>query len=85
MNLRTVSSTSSWAALPDLPARGGQVGILNTTGEDLEIRHIGETDVGEQITIPDGSSVAIPVASNAKELQIKGAIGAAGVQLVITP
>lgn len=83
MNLRTVSSTSSWAALPDLPAH--EVGILNSTGEALEIRHVGETAAGQQITIPNGSSVAIPVTQNAKELQIKGAVGAAGVQLVIQP
>lgn len=85
MNLRTVSSTSSWAALPDLPAPGGQVDILNSTGEALEIRHVGETDAGEQITIPDGGTVVLPINSNSKEIQIKATTGAAGVQLIVTP
>jgi len=85
MNLRTVSSTSSWAALPDLPALGGQVDILNSTGEDLEIRYVGETEAGEQITIPDGASVSLEVNSNAKEIEIQATTGAAGVQIIVSP
>jgi hypothetical protein len=84
MNLRTVSSTSSWAALPDLPARNGQVDILNSTGEDLQIRYAGETSAGQTITIGDGKSVGLPVNSNANEIQIKATTGAAGVNLIIT-
>jgi hypothetical protein len=85
MNLRTISSTSSWAALPDLPARNGQVDILNSTGEDLQLRYAGETDAGKQITIPDKGTVALAVNSNANEVQIKATTGAAGVQIIVTP
>jgi hypothetical protein len=85
MNLRTVSSTSSWAALPDLPARNVQVDILNSTGEDLQIRYAGETSAGQLITIPDKGTVSLPVNSNANEIQIKATTGAAGVQLIVTP
>ncbi len=85
MNLRTVSSTSSWAALPDLPARNGQVDILNSTGEALQIRYAGETSAGQQITIPDKGAVALLVNSNANEVQIKATTGAAGVQILVTP
>lgn len=81
--LRTISSTSSWAALPDL--RGGNVDILNSTGESLQLRYIGETSAGQQITIPDGGSVSLSVVGNANEIQIKATTGAAGVQLVVSP
>lgn len=85
MNLRTVSSTSSWAALPNLPSYGGQVDILNSTGEALEIRHAGETAAGQQITIPDGGTAQLPLINNLNEIQIKATTGAAGVQLIVTP
>jgi hypothetical protein len=83
MNLRTVSSTSSWAALPDLYAQ--EVDILNSTGESLELRYAGETSAGQQITIPDGGSVTLSVISNAKEVEIKATTGAAGVQIIVSP
>jgi len=85
MNLRTVSSTSSWAALPDLPAKNGQVDILNSTGEDLQIRYAGETSAGQQITIPNLGTVSLLVNSNANEIEIKATTGAAGVQILVTP
>jgi len=80
--LRTISSTSSWAALPSFPT--GAVSILNSTGEALEIRYAGDTDTDEQITIPDGGNVGLPVIANSKEIQIKATTGAAGVNLIIT-
>ena len=79
---RTVSSTSSWVALPDLPA--GEVDILNSTGESLQLRYAGQTGAGQQITIPDGGSVKASVVANAKEIEIKATTGAAGVQLIIS-
>jgi hypothetical protein len=85
MNLRTVSSTSSWAALPDLPARNGQVDILNSTGEALQIRYKGETGAGQLITLPDKGTVALLVNSNANEIEIKATTGSAGVQILVTP
>lgn len=79
--LRTVSVTDSWAALPDEP--GENISILNKTGADLEIRHSGQQNAGEQITIADGQSVGLTIAANAKEIEIQATSGAAGVQLVI--
>lgn len=81
--LRTVSSTNSWVALPNL--RGQAVDILNSTGESLQLRYIGETSAGQQITIPDGGSVSLTVVGNANEIEIKATTGAAGVQLIVTP
>lgn len=78
---RTQSVTTSWADLPDV--RGSEVSILNRTGAALEIRHGGDTDAGEQITISDGQSVALKVAANASEIEIKASAGAAGVQIVV--
>jgi hypothetical protein len=83
MNLRTVSSTNAWVALPDLYAQ--EVDILNSTGEALQLRYAGETSAGQQITIPDGGSVKLSVISNAKEVEIKGTTGAAGVQIIVSP
>ena len=79
--LRSVSATTSWAALPSLPAKA--VSILNGTGAALEIRKEAEDEAGELITLPDGRDVGIAVVANAAEIQIKAASGAAGVQLVI--
>ena len=82
-SLRTVSSTSSWVALPDLPA--GEVDILNSTGESLQLRYAGEDDAGQQITIPNGGSVSLTVIANAKEIEIKATTGASGVQIIVSP
>jgi hypothetical protein len=82
-NLRTVSSTTGWVALPNLTA--SQVDILNTTGENLFIRYASETASGQQITLPDERSVALGVNSNSNEIQISATTGAAGVQLIVTP
>lgn len=81
--VRTISSTSSWVALPDL--RAGEVDILNSTGESLQLRYASEDAAGQQITIPDGGSVKLSVTANAKEIEIKATTGAAGVQLIVSP
>jgi hypothetical protein len=61
------------------------VDILNSTGEALEVRHAGETEAGEQVTIPNGGTICLPVNSNANEVQIKATTGAAGVQIIVSP
>lgn len=79
--VRTQSVTTGYVALPDLSA--AQVSILNNTGADILIRMASETDTGEEITLADGQSVALRVVANAKEVQIKAAGAASGVQIVI--
>lgn len=78
--LRTVSVTTSYVALADLPC--SQVSILNGTGADLLIRMASETTANYEITIADGQSVAISC-NNANNIEIKAAGGAAGVQYVV--
>jgi hypothetical protein len=78
---RTASTTAGWVALDS--DSGSVVSILNKTGADLQIRKAAETGAGEQITIPDGSSVALSIAANASEIEIKGAGVATGVQYIV--
>lgn len=82
-SVRTLSSTTDWVALPDLPA--GELDILNSTGESLQLRYAAEDSLGQQITIPDGGSVTLSVVANAKEVEIKGTAGSTGVQLIVSP
>lgn len=79
--LRSVTATTSYVALPDLAA--SQVSILNKTGATLSVEMVGDSDTGNEIVLADGLSVAIQVVANAKEIRIKSASGTTGVYLVI--
>ena len=85
---RNQAVTTSWVALPDIPAHG--VSILNSTGAALfiatqaDITAGGGTPAANTIrTLPDGMSEGYELTISAKELCIKAAAGAAGVQLNI--
>ena len=82
-SLRKVNCVASWTALPSLAA--SEVSILNRTGADLELRYTGETAAGQSITIPDATSVALPVIANANEVQAQGAVGTSTIHLIVTP
>lgn len=79
--IRTVSVTDTWAALPDLAAR--EVSILNNTGADLEARYASEDGADQMLTLKDGQTAGLPVVSKASEIEIRAAVGADGVQLII--
>lgn len=79
--LRSVTATTSYVALPDLAA--SRVSILNKTGATLSIEMAGDSDTGKEIVLADGLSVVIQVVGNAKEVRIKSASGTTGVYLVI--
>lgn len=80
---RTVSVTTSYVALANLPGRN--VSILNRTGADLLVRMASETTAAFEVTIPTGGSVGMSVNNNAKEIEIKAAAGAAGVDYIVEP
>jgi|GEM_PF-1903257 len=80
--LRTVSVTTSYASLPDLSC--SRVSLLNRTGYDMQVRIATETQSNQQITLPNGMSVAVQ-STNAKFIQIKSTTNTTGVQLVIEP
>lgn len=80
--LRTVSVTTSYAPLPALTC--SRVSILNRTGYDMQVRIATETQTNQQITLPNGMSVAVQ-ATNAKFIEIRSTTFASGVQLVIDP
>lgn len=80
--LRTVSVTTSYAPLPNLAC--SRVSILNRTGYDMQVRIATETQTNQQITLPNGMSVAVQ-STNAKFIEIKSIANASGVQLVIDP
>lgn len=79
--LRSVTATTSYVALPDLAA--SRVSILNKTGDDLLIEMAGDSDTDQEISLADGSNVVVQVVGNAKEVRIKSASGTTGVYLVI--
>lgn len=79
---RTISVTTSWAALPDIS--GSYVTILNQTGADLLVSTAAEgSEDANKITIKDGSTVNFDVFANASEVRIKAAAGASGVNLIV--
>ena len=84
---RTQAVTTSWAARPDVTAKF--VSIKNKTGADVLVARTTEAADGgfdadtQIITLADGESVGLQVVQNSKELSIKAASGADGVQLVI--
>ena len=79
--LRSVTATASYAALPDISAT--RVSILNKTGATLSIEMANDSAAGKEIVLADGLSVGISVVSNAKEIRIKSATGTTGVYIVI--
>lgn len=78
---RSVTATSSYVALEDLPCKF--VSILNKTGAALLLEMAGDSDTGREISLADGLSVGVGVVSNAKEVRIKSATGTTGVYVVI--
>jgi len=80
---RTVSVTTSWAALGDMVA--GRISILNNTGASIQVRQASNPTTGYSITLKDGqSSPPIPLLTrNISELQIQAASGATGVDLFL--
>lgn len=78
---RKVTATSSYVSLPVVS--GKTVSILNKTGDDLFVRHGGDTDTDSEIALADGESVGVDVVANASEIQIKSATGTTGVYVVV--
>lgn len=78
---RSVTATSSYVALEDLPCES--VSILNKTGAALLVEMAGDSASGREINLADGLSVGVGVVSNAKEVRIKSATGTTGVYVVI--
>lgn len=79
--VRALSTTASYVALPDLKA--SHVSILNNTAGNLLVRMASEDTATYEITLEDTQSVTLQVNNNAKEVMIKAAGVAAGVQVVI--
>jgi len=79
--LRSVTATSSYVALADIPA--SRVSILNGTSGTLLIEMLGDSGASKEITLPIGGSVGINVVANADEIRIKSVSGTTGVSIVI--
>jgi hypothetical protein len=79
--LRSVTATSSYVALADIPA--SKVSILNGTSGTLLIEMAGDSGSNKEITIPVGGSVGVSVVANANEIRIKSSSGTTGVSIVI--
>ena len=79
--LRSVTATSSYVALADIPA--SRVSILNGTSGTLLIEMAGDSGSNKEITIPVGGSVGVSVVANANEIRIKSSSGTTGVSIVI--
>jgi hypothetical protein len=79
--LRSVTATSSYVALADIPA--SRVSILNKTGATLSIEMANDSAAGKEVVLADGLSIGISVVANAKEIRIKSASGTTGVYIVV--
>jgi hypothetical protein len=80
--LRSVTATSSYVALPDIPAV--RVSILNQTGATLSIDMVGDSGANKEIVLANSLSVGISVVANADEIRIKSTTGGTtGVYVVI--
>jgi len=79
--LRSVTATSSYVALADIPA--SRVSILNKTGATLSIEMANDSAAGKEVVLADGLSISISVVANAKEIRIKSASGTTGVYIVV--
>jgi len=78
--LRSVTATSSYVALEDIPCKF--VSVLNKTGAALLIEMAGDSGTGKEVSLADGLSVGLEVVCNAKEIRIKSATGTTGVYFV---
>lgn len=78
---RNTDVTTGWLPLPAEVAN--DVSISNYTSADLDIRKADETGATEFITIADGQTVVLTVASDASEIEIKGAGATTGVNYVL--
>jgi hypothetical protein len=79
--LRSVTATTSYVALEDIPC--SFVSILNKTGAALLVEIASDSGSGKEVSLADGLSIGIEVISNAKEIRIKSASGTTGVYLSI--
>jgi len=78
---RNTGATAGWVALPAEIAN--DVSIYNYTSADLDIRKADATGSTQFITIADGQTVVLTVASNASEIEVRGAGVAPGVNYVL--